>query len=490
MRLGRAAAVSAAVLSIPCWPALVNGQPFFGLDTIAYLHAAAQGAYRLVGIESVWYAPPVAAAGEIGHALPKSLQAEPHASGSVVLMARSVYYGVFLLASHPLAQLWSAVLAQSAVVVAAVLLTLRSFAKSTIGYSIASVAALSVVTPMAFFVSMLLPDIFAGIAILACAHLIARFDRLARWELLFWLGALCYAMLAHFSHLLIVAPLAVVAMARAAGSNDRARWLACGALAAALAVALVGERAFSHAVERITGAPPIRPPFMMARMIEDGPGYRYLKATCPDNGLTVCARIDRLPMGSEDFMWDGREGVFGAADLATRRALSAEQVRFAWNVLMFDPIGQAYASLMNWMRQLTTFGRLTDFSYGENMRKAFASGLPEPYRTRLQATLAAREALPLQAISYVFQLAAFASGLVLVYVFLAYGGAPTTGGAGFREFAGLVIAGVMLNAAVCGVLSGIFDRYQARVVWLVPLLALVWGLQLLTSRRCLATAER
>jgi len=130
MRLGRAAAVSAAVLSIPCWPALVNGQPFFGLDTIAYLHAAAQGAYRLVGIESVWYAPPVAAAGEIGHALPKSLQAEPHASGSVVLMARSVYYGVFLLASHPLAQLWSAVLAQSAVVVAAVLLTLRSFAKS------------------------------------------------------------------------------------------------------------------------------------------------------------------------------------------------------------------------------------------------------------------------------------------------------------------------------------------------------------------------
>jgi hypothetical protein len=195
-------------------------------------------------------------------------------------------------------------------------------------------------------------------------------------------------------------------------------------------------------------------------------------------------------MGSEDFVWDGREGVFGAADLATRRALSAEQVRFAWNVLMFDPIGQAYASLMNWMRQLTTFGRLTDFSYGENMRKAFASGLPEPYRTRLQATLAAREALPLQAISYVFQLAAFASGLVLVYVFLAYGGAPTTGGAGFREFAGLVIAGVMLNAAVCGVLSGIFDRYQARVVWLVPLLALVWGLQLLTSRRCLATAER
>jgi hypothetical protein len=31
--------------------------------------------------------------------------------------------------------------------------------------------------------------------------------------------------------------------------------------------------------------------------------------------------------------------------------------------------------------------------------------------------------------------------------------------------------GVLLNAAVCGVLSGPHDRYQARTIWLVPLLA-------------------
>ena len=44
---------------------------------------------------------------------------------------------------------------------------------------------------------------------------------------------------------------------------------------------------------------------------------------------------------------------------------------------------------------------------------------------------------------------------------------------GFWEFAGLVLVGVVLNAAVCGMLSGPEDRYQARVVWLVPLLALI-----------------
>jgi len=38
-------------------------------------------------------------------------------------------------------------------------------------------------------------------------------------------------------------------------------------------------------------------------------------------------------------------------------------------------------------------------------------------------------------------------------------------------FAGLVVLGVLTNALVCGALSTPYDRYQARVVWLLPLLA-------------------
>ena len=35
----------------------------------------------------------------------------------------------------------------------------------------------------------------------------------------------------------------------------------------------------------------------------------------------------------------------------------------------------------------------------------------------------------------------------------------------------LVLAALLLNAAICGVLSGPNDRYQARVAWLLPLMA-------------------
>ena len=39
--------------------------------------------------------------------------------------------------------------------------------------------------------------------------------------------------------------------------------------------------------------------------------------------------------------------------------------------------------------------------------------------------------------------------------------------------AGLIGAAVVANAAICGVLSGPFARYEARLIWLVPMLALL-----------------
>jgi hypothetical protein len=40
-----------------------------------------------------------------------------------------------------------------------------------------------------------------------------------------------------------------------------------------------------------------------------------------------------------------------------------------------------------------------------------------------------------------------------------------------------VFAATVANAAVCGVLSGPYDRYQARVIWLFPFLAALFELK-------------
>jgi hypothetical protein len=40
--------------------------------------------------------------------------------------------------------------------------------------------------------------------------------------------------------------------------------------------------------------------------------------------------------------------------------------------------------------------------------------------------------------------------------------------AGLTEFSLVVAVGIVANAFVTGALSGVYDRYQARLIWLVP----------------------
>jgi hypothetical protein len=43
----------------------------------------------------------------------------------------------------------------------------------------------------------------------------------------------------------------------------------------------------------------------------------------------------------------------------------------------------------------------------------------------------------------------------------------------FMAFGAILVFGVVVNAAVCGAISGPFARYQARVAWLLPALVIV-----------------
>ena len=53
---------------------------------------------------------------------------------------------------------------------------------------------------------------------------------------------------------------------------------------------------------------------------------------------------------------------------------------------------------------------------------------------------------------------------------------PSRGeGEGIRATVVFLVLAVILNAAVCGILSGPFDRYQARLLWLVPAAALLYA---------------
>jgi hypothetical protein len=54
-------------------------------------------------------------------------------------------------------------------------------------------------------------------------------------------------------------------------------------------------------------------------------------------------------------------------------------------------------------------------------------------------------------------------------------------GTGLIGFNALVLSGVAANVVVCAVGSGVFDRYQARVTWLILLAAILLAARIAQS---------
>jgi len=413
----------------------------------------------------------------------------------VVLSGRSVFYGALLYIGELAGGFWLSVLAQALVVSYVIfILAVRCYGLSLTAFLV-SIGAIASISTVSFFVGLLMPDIFAGVTILVTAILFAFWDNLKRNERIILALILAYAVMTHLTHLVVcIAMLGTYFIANVllGFSYQRFRVGACVAISACVAVGILGELSFNFAVSKTIGVPPLRPPFVMARLIEMGPGYEYLKDNCSKSSLTVCQFLERLPAPAETFLWsnDARAGVFALASPEVKRALGEEQYTFAIRVLMFDPIGVAVNLLRNAVRQLGRFG-LMEFYYCDRCVKGIRDELPAEYWSKMRTTVAFRYSWfsrDFAIVDYIFGMLSLMS-LALVAV-LNYGQGvgrcallvetcPRLHGWFFAALA----VGIGANAVICGNFSTVHDRYQARVIWLIPLAMVLLLAQCVARRR-------
>ena len=466
------------------WPALYNGQPFYFPDTTAYLRGADAGFQKLTGVTTPWsLTEETTGAGSVAQT--DDAAATPSVSSikdKTVLSGRSVYYGALLYMGDRVGGFWLTIVVQALVLLVAMALFFRAF-EAPLGLNFAiTVMAVALATSASFFVSFLMPDIFAATVILACASLIGAQRRLPWGDYTIWLVLLAAALTFHTSHVLIAALMLVLALVYNTARHSWANWRGVALIGVCLAVAVAAEAMFGWAVKRAVGAPPLRPPFLMARLIEDGPGYRYLKASCPQSNFQVCNSLARLPMIADNFIWSfDPPGVFAVATPEVRRLLSAEQYRFAWAVLKYDPLGVVGAAAANSGLQFLS-GGLAEFDMSAPTDTVLANKLPAQYRARFRASAAYRGTVPTQTWSGIGMIV-FWSGLLSLVVILFTARLRQRFHAGRLAPAAWVLVGVVINAIVCGTMSGPHDRYAARVAWLVPFVAIALLLEVASLRR-------
>jgi len=482
-------------------PALMTGHPFIYWDTPTFY---SWGHDIVAAVERPW--PPLSSfpahrglwaadnmPGAWDTITPEQFQLVLTSIGS-----RSKFYAVPLYLLGAEFELWIPTIAQSALTAGMVWIVYVTVTqRERPAEYVALVAALTLLTSVPFFAAFLSPDIFAPLGILAAVMLLCCYARLTRPRRVACAVMLCLATLAHLSDFaILLGVLATVLMlAWGIGSPERLR---AGVLvfAAAAACALCLAALSDAGLEAIFGEP-VRPsPFVEGRVIADGPGETYLREVCGDRHFQACRYKDLKVTTTDDIIWPDLSwhNLPLITDPSERRQFLDEQAAVVLGTLERHPIAQVVASLRNIARQLADFRISNDIG-------ASLTGLLEAHSDR---TMRVQQIVPHlkrcrrdpSACDYSGVLRPLQEGqyvvcaLSLLFIAFEMRRSNRIGAFGSADkrrasvtLVVAILAGVAYNAAVCGALSGPWPRYQARVIWLVPMLAALLALDLLASKR-------
>ncbi len=470
------------------WPLAMNGGPIFFSDTTSYVRAADAVAYRATGHATIWSdvissaekgaaARAGAASGAgAGLAVPgASVEQQSSSFEKNIILGRSIFYGGLLYCGVLLGGLALSAGVQALLAGVAIIGGIRHFAdpaREPIRFRALVLAAMAIAagaTSLPYFASFLMPDVFAGLAIWAAAMVLTGWARESFGWRLFWAALLCFAALAHALHMLLLVALGGVGCGLRLLRGRSAPLAPIALLFGAAAVGLAGDAAFQLGIGALAHRETVRPPFLAMRVIADGPGAAYLREDCARTDFALCAFRGAPSSNSDVLLWsaDPRLGMFTSASAADQRRIAREQMGFVAAVVWRYPGWTMAAMLGNFARQLRLLG-LREFSTPVLADPEVAARMPPPVRMMIARSPAERGALPTVLYRWlVWPVTLLAIGITLIAVRRE----------GWRIGGPALVMGmgIVLNAAICGMLSVPADRYQDRVAWLVVLFAvLAW----------------
>ena len=400
---------------------------------------------------------------------------------------RAFGYGAFLRLSGGLVSLWLPVLVQALLSAWLVLrflaLEQRRWPRRWQGPLALGAVALLLAGPLPWLTSWLMPDLFAGLIVLALALLGLHWRRLGRLERLALILFLCAAASIHLTHPPLLLGLALVLGVLALASRPvraaAGRLAAVALLAAAIgAGSLVASNLVAYKTPTISLGSPV---FLFARLLEDSDVPAALAPHCAKGAPWVsCRYLDRLHVGADEFLW-----------------LASSPLRQMGEVKDFYPEAAALNPLIlrqvwpQWLLATAkrTLAQMVTFNLGDGFDAEgptmLAQDMPQfgmPWVVPLMTGSKQfdNRLLPYAPVALADALGA--AGLLGVLGFGIWGIARRRPAVWWP--AALFLFLWLGNAAVISLAAPVHDRYGTRMVWVAPLLAL--SLALRASRGRLA----
>jgi hypothetical protein len=423
--LVRAIAIAVPLLLIA--PAIWNGYPLLQYDTGGYL--------------ARWYE---------GYLVPS----RSTVFGLYLHFGRGSYFWINL-GIQALATLWI------------LQLTLKVFGMRTPLRIAAISLTLIATTALPWLASMLLTDIFAGLAVLSLFLLVLHGDKISSIEKWLLFAFTCFAAATHSATLGVLFGLCcagwtvrpwLAARIPAAGLVRGSLTIVAGAL-----MLLTANFALSGQFVWTPGGAGVA----FGRMLQDGIVARYLNDHCPAMKLKLCPYRNELPATADAFLWG--HSMFNT--LGRFKGLNDEMGFIALHSLAEYPAWQAEAALA------ATAQQLVHVASGEGTTNwlGHTYAIIERYLpAQIGAMRAARQQhrdINFDAINRVHVPIALGSMLALLAII---------GHALWRRrlddmtmLAATVSLALLGNAFICGVISGPHDRYGARLAWIATFVVLI-----------------
>lgn len=418
----------AAVAVLLITPAIWNGYPLLQYDTGGYL--------------ARWYE---------GYLVP----------------SRSTVYGLYLHFGER-SYFWLNLAFQSVATLWMLHLTLRVLGLAR-PLRLAIIALILILTTaLPWLASMLITDIFAGLAVLTLFLLVAHGDRLSRTEKIALFAFTAFAAATHSATFGVLFGLCVAGWVLLPWLRPRltASGLMQGSVAVAVSAALLV--AANYALSGQLAWTPGGPGVTFGRMMQDGIVARYLNDHCDTIKLKLCPYRNQLPATADEFLW-ANDSIFNK--LGRFEGMDEEMGFIAAQSLTAYPLWQIEAALMATATQLHMVGT----GEGTNGWIPHTYGIIERYLpTQTAAMRAAHQQhwdINFTPINWVHVPVALVSMLLLVVLL---------GRALWRWrlddidlLAATVTLALLGNAFLCGVISGPHDRYGARMAWIAVLVVLI-----------------
>jgi hypothetical protein len=413
------------------WPAIYNGFPLVFSDTATFVYTA------------FTFFPPI---------------------------ERSIGYGIFVRFASLGISLWGVVLVQSLFLTYLIIRSSQIFSAKIKPHIVLLVLlTIALLTPAPWFASQVMGDIFTPILLMAAGIFIFGDhdvkEKVGLGVLIIW------ALAMHTAHpLILVFTLAVTALVAyrifSSAKQVLGWYKRIAIIAGVLVMTVVGLMSINLVTYKQFTLNPSGHAFLMARLAETPLLKNYLQENCTVNEWKLCEAIPELPYVSvEQFLWWPASVVH---DFGWQES-KPEYDRVIQGILS-NPSNLAYFTFDSLDKgvHLLTYFKMDSFYPQKNSSPPFKP-IKKYFPQEIGSFMAARQyndqLLLLPAAEMIQYITFLWCCLLLIYVALKGFGQKA------RPFVVLIIAGVVVNAFIMGGLSGLFGRYQARVCWLMVLVA-------------------